>query len=111
MQHTDQYSNRNTARTTETHVVPPPRKLQAIGSKISCVATAGPLLHRLPRNTPRATEEQQDAEAGHQDRHANPDRSSGHSDLTDANRCVPESEQSLQRQQGSRDDDRQWPSP
>ena len=45
----------NTARATETQVVIPPRKLHAIGSKISWVATAGPLLHRRPRNTPRAT--------------------------------------------------------
>ena len=44
-----------TAKTTDTHVVAPPLKLQASGSKISWVATAGPLLHRLPRNTPRAT--------------------------------------------------------
>jgi hypothetical protein len=45
-----------TARVTDMHVVPPPRKLQAIGSKISCATTAGPLLHRLPMNTPRATQ-------------------------------------------------------
>ena len=42
-------------RATDTHVVTPPLKLHAIGSKISWVTTAGPLLHRLPRNTPRAT--------------------------------------------------------
>jgi hypothetical protein len=45
----------NAARVTDTQLVVPPRKLNAIGSKISWVATAGPLLHRWPRNTPRAT--------------------------------------------------------
>ena len=45
----------NAARVTDTHVVTPPLKLHAIGSKISWVTTAGPLLQRLPRNTPRAT--------------------------------------------------------
>jgi hypothetical protein len=45
----------NTARAIDTHVVAPPRKLQAIGNKINCVATAGARLHRLPKNTPRAT--------------------------------------------------------
>ena len=42
-------------RVTDTHVVTPPLKLHAIGSKISWATTAGPLLQRLPRKTPRAT--------------------------------------------------------
>ncbi len=107
MQHTNQNGDRNAARTTDTQVVAPPLKLQASGSKISCVATAGPLLQRLPRNTPRATTRSNETEAGHQDRHANPDLSTRHPDLTDLKACVRESDESLKRQQDGCNDDRE----
>ena len=53
-------------------MVLPPLKLHAIGNKINCVATAGPLLHRSTQEHAAGHDKQQQTKARHHDRHANP---------------------------------------
>ena len=98
------------ASTTETQVVLPPLKLQAIGSKINWVPPPVPCSTAC-HGTRLRHHEEQEAEAGHQDRHAHTDGSSGHPDLADLERGVPQSDQRLERQQRGRHDNREGRGP
>ena len=101
----------NTARAIDTHVsdtaseAPSNRQQDQLSS--DCRPSAPPPAEEHAS----CHQKQQGSEDGHQDRYTSADRSTRHSDLPDGNRGVPDSDQSLKRQQGSRNDDCPRPSP